>query len=347
MKPIHPEPSQMGERKKGMTQNTSKKRPMNINSSTNSKSKKIRKIDVDDDLSHDLDPSPRSQRRAAAVAKTRLKAISRESYDDGVSSDEESDYGDDDITNDEPDVSEEDVQEESSDESESTSDDDNLKRARDAQEKALQRAKKSGKKTFETSSDEKKRQEAMKVKDDSRYHRGQVVKITRAAVTSKTSTTKIKTVTPEHGFLSESDDDKSNYSMDMEVLLQEAMAGAKMSALHSVCWWRIVLDEAHMIKSRSSQTAAAAFSLIGVHRWCLSGTPLQNRVGEFYSLVRFLRIDPMAHYLCRHKGCTCKSIHYRMFEGKCRGCGHGSVEHFSYFNKHILNPIQRDGYVLG
>lgn len=56
-----------------------------------------------------------------------------------------------------------------------------------------------------------------------------------------------------------------------------------------------------MIKSRSSQTAAAAFSLIGVNRWALSGTPLQNRVGELYSLIRFLRIDPMAHYFCRSK----------------------------------------------
>jgi len=76
----------------------------------------------------------------------------------------------------------------------------------------------------------------------------------------------------------------------------------------------------------------------------LQGTPLQNRVGEFYSLVRFLRLDPMAHYICRSKGCNCRSIHYRMFEGKCKSCGHGSVQHFSHFNKHILNPIQRDGY---
>ena len=74
-----------------------------------------------------------------------------------------------------------------------------------------------------------------------------------------------------------------------------------MSNLHSVCWWRIVLDEAHMIKSRSSQTSHAAFALTGIHRWCLSGTPLQNRVGEFYSLIRFLRLDPMAHYMCRSK----------------------------------------------
>ena len=115
-------------------------------------------------------------------------------------------------------------------------------------------------------------------------------------------------------------------SIDMDKLLKEAMDGSQMSILHTICWWRIVLDEAHMIKSRNSQTANAAFALTGIHRWCLSGTPLQvnrnqnrvdvlsgtsltcpinqNRVGEFYSLIRFLRIDPMAHYFCRKKVCA-------------------------------------------
>lgn len=87
--------------------------------------------------------------------------------------------------------------------------------------------------------------------------------------------------------------------IDLAQLMEDAMVGSRASVLHTMCWWRIVLDEAHMIKSRSSQTAAAAFSLTSIHRWCLSGTPLQNRVGELYSLIRFLRIDPMAHYFCR------------------------------------------------
>ena len=169
------------------------------------------------------------------------------------------------------------------------------------------------------------------------------------------------------------DDDKADdellSSLEMDRLVEEAMQGSQMSVMHSCCWWRIVLDEAHMIKRRSTQTANAAFALIGVHRWCLSGTPLQNRVGDFYSLIRFLRIDPMAHYFCRAKvkemcpafahpillgcahlccflsqGCDCKSLHYRMMNGKCQGCGHGSVQHYSHFNKHVLNPIQRAGY---
>lgn len=132
--------------------------------------------------------------------------------------------------------------------------------------------------------------------------------------------------------------------IDIDELMDEAMAGSTCSLLHSFCWWRVVLDEAHFIKSRSSQTAAAAFALTSIHRWCLSGTPLQNRVGELYSLIRFLRIDPMAHYCCRQKSCSCKSIHYRMQQGRCLDCGHPSLMHYSHFNKFVLNPIQRDGY---
>ncbi len=64
------------------------------------------------------------------------------------------------------------------------------------------------------------------------------------------------------------------------------------SALHAVHWRRIILDEAHNIKERSTNTAKGAFALQGDFRWCLSGTPLQNRVGELYSMIRFLGGDP-------------------------------------------------------
>lgn len=55
---------------------------------------------------------------------------------------------------------------------------------------------------------------------------------------------------------------------------------------------RVILDEAHNIKERSTNAAKAAFALNATYKWCLSGTPLQNRVGELYSLVRFLGADP-------------------------------------------------------
>ncbi|KAL3423956.1 SNF2 superfamily protein [Phlyctema vagabunda] len=60
--------------------------------------------------------------------------------------------------------------------------------------------------------------------------------------------------------------------------------------LHKMRWYRIVLDEAHAIKNFKSRTALACQRLEGVYRWCLTGTPVLNRIEELYSYLRFLRI---------------------------------------------------------
>lgn len=67
-------------------------------------------------------------------------------------------------------------------------------------------------------------------------------------------------------------------------------------------------------------------------------------MGELYSLIRFLRLDPMAHYFCRIKGCGCSNLHYRIKQGVCLDCGHRGFSHYAHFNRHVLNPIQKNGY---
>lgn len=47
--------------------------------------------------------------------------------------------------------------------------------------------------------------------------------------------------------------------------------GRSRSLLGRIRWWRIVLDEAHVIKNPRSRTAKAAFDLISNRRWCLTG----------------------------------------------------------------------------
>ncbi len=52
-------------------------------------------------------------------------------------------------------------------------------------------------------------------------------------------------------------------------------------------WDAIVLDEAQAIKNPTSQTARAAFDLHGVFRIALSGTPVENRLEELWSVMHF------------------------------------------------------------
>ncbi|KAL8136747.1 hypothetical protein V2J09_002748 [Rumex salicifolius] len=63
-------------------------------------------------------------------------------------------------------------------------------------------------------------------------------------------------------------------------------------ALYSVRWFRVVLDEAHTIKSSKSQISMAAAAITADRRWCLTGTPIQNNLEDIFSLLRFLRIEP-------------------------------------------------------
>ena len=110
------------------------------------------------------------------------------------------------------------------------------------------------------------------------------------------------------------------------------------SVIHSIHFHRLVLDEAHSIKSRNTGVAKACFALKANYKWCLSGTPVQNRIGEFFSLLRFLQIKPFACYFC--KACDCEHLQWNQDEkGRCLSCYHTGFQHISVFNKEILGPI--------
>ncbi|KAK3995083.1 DNA repair protein RAD16 [Cladorrhinum sp. PSN332] len=114
------------------------------------------------------------------------------------------------------------------------------------------------------------------------------------------------------------------------------------SVIHKTEFHRVILDEAHCIKTRTTMTAKACFALKVTYRWCLTGTPLQNRIGEFFSLIRFLNIQPFSCYLC--KQCPCSTLEWSMNDdNRCKKCNHGGMQHVSVFNQELLNPIQKYG----
>eukprot|EP00249_Psilotum_nudum_P024950 c29330_g1_i2 orf=639-3632(-) len=145
----------------------------------------------------------------------------------------------------------------------------------------------------------------------------------------------------------DSEDLKSSLHEALESIQEETTtpSSSGLSLLHAVKWDRVILDEAHSIKDRRCSTAKAVFALKSDFKWALSGTPLQNRVGELYSLVRFLEIEPFSYYFCRL--CDCKSLDYSFgIEWRmCDHCKHSPLHHFCWWNKYIANPIKRYGYV--
>ncbi|KAG0258506.1 DNA helicase rad5 [Mortierella polycephala] len=70
----------------------------------------------------------------------------------------------------------------------------------------------------------------------------------------------------------------------------------KGSTLFNVEFHRVVLDEAHQIKSRITKTSKACYALNSARRWIVTGTPIQNKLEDLFSLVHFLRAEPWSNF---------------------------------------------------
>lgn len=61
-------------------------------------------------------------------------------------------------------------------------------------------------------------------------------------------------------------------------------------------FWRMCIDEAQMVESDSTKVAEMALRITAVHRWCVTGTPVQKTVEDVYGLLLFLCVRP---YSCK------------------------------------------------
>ncbi|HZH05196.1 MAG TPA: DEAD/DEAH box helicase, partial [Lautropia sp.] len=72
------------------------------------------------------------------------------------------------------------------------------------------------------------------------------------------------------------------------VLTSYALLARDAAVLRKQQWHAVILDEAQMIKNPRTHGAVAARELAANHRLALTGTPLENHLGELWSIMHFV-----------------------------------------------------------
>ncbi|THU47484.1 hypothetical protein C4D60_Mb09t16010 [Musa balbisiana] len=70
--------------------------------------------------------------------------------------------------------------------------------------------------------------------------------------------------------------------------------GDPSSPMKETEWFRVILDEAHVIKNFGAQQTKAVIALKAERRWVVTGTPIQNSSFDLFSLMAFLRFQPFS-----------------------------------------------------
>lgn len=72
------------------------------------------------------------------------------------------------------------------------------------------------------------------------------------------------------------------------LIISYEMVRRNIDQLKSITFKVVVLDEAQMIKNINSERGKAIRQLNGEFKLCLTGTPMENHLGEFYSIMDFV-----------------------------------------------------------
>jgi hypothetical protein len=70
-------------------------------------------------------------------------------------------------------------------------------------------------------------------------------------------------------------------------------AGEDANPAAKVHWWRVVLDESHNIKDPVTVANKACPHLTSGRRWCVSGTPITNKLEDLIGQFCFLHLSPL------------------------------------------------------
>lgn len=80
------------------------------------------------------------------------------------------------------------------------------------------------------------------------------------------------------------------------VITSYAIFRRDVEVLNKISWRTVILDEAQNIKNYRSKTALLVKELQAEQRWALTGTPLENRLSELWSIFDFLMPGFLGNY---------------------------------------------------
>jgi SWI/SNF-related matrix-associated actin-dependent regulator of chromatin subfamily A3 len=85
--------------------------------------------------------------------------------------------------------------------------------------------------------------------------------------------------------------EKLNQSAIVLTTYGELNEKIKTSALlRRVKWFRVIFDEAHHMRNEKTSVFKGALSLSASIRWLMTGTPIQNKINDFYNLSALLGV---------------------------------------------------------
>lgn len=75
-------------------------------------------------------------------------------------------------------------------------------------------------------------------------------------------------------------------------------------------WWRVCLDEAQMVHSGINSAAQLVAQLPTIHRWAITGTPIDKSINDLFGLFCFLNLVPYNY------APTFRSVHQNFTSGE-------------------------------
>jgi SNF2 family DNA or RNA helicase len=90
----------------------------------------------------------------------------------------------------------------------------------------------------------------------------------------------------------ESPEELDGYDIVLTTYSTVAAEYQRGKPLERTNWFRIVLDEAHSIRTQKTKQSQSICALSAERRWAVTGTPVQNRLEDLGALFKFLRVAP-------------------------------------------------------